>query len=387
MKLAESELKVLKIISLHNGISRKELSKITGLSQAAITIISKSLIQNEYIIEGERISNGLGRKEVMLSSNPHKFFFLGIDIGGYRVRLALSDNSLSVLHTTEFPISDGNTEPSKESFIRARVLQFLTEIEHPASSLDAIGIGVTGIVDSKNRTILSIPNAALSIPNADNWENLDIVQMLSEEFGCPVFLDEGGRTMALTEKFIGKAKEEDDFIIVHSAFGVVAGIMTNGQILKGAQNIGGLLGHITADPNGPRCTCGNYGCLENIVTYPMLEREFSLSGNGHRNLSLVEAYRQNDKQAIDVCISAGQAFGIALSNVVNLFNPVSIYLGGPMFDDFPILFEETRRTITLRANRFATVSLRLDRTTHNHEQGIYGALLLAKTQYLFSTMD
>lgn len=375
MKFADSELKILKTIGLHNGISRKELSKITGLSQAAITIIVKSLIQHSYIMEGERVSSGLGRKEVMLYSNPNKFFFLGIDIGAFLIRLALSDNSLTVLQRSEFLVSDARKEADKENFIVEKVHRFLMDTGHSASSISAIGIGVTGIVDRSKQVILNIPNA-------ENWDNVELPRALNETFGCPVFLDEGGRTLALAEKFLGKAKDESDFIIVHSAFGVVAGIMTNGEILRGAENVGGLLGHITADPNGPRCLCGNYGCLENIVTYPMLEKEFM--GSGSRGLSLAEAYRQNDKNAIDVCINAGQALGIALSNVVNLFNPVSIYLGGPMFDDFPILFEETKRTITLRANRFATLSLRLERSTFNHAQGIFGALLLAKTNFLFA---
>jgi N-acetylglucosamine repressor len=378
LKLAESELKVLKMISMNNGISRKELSKLTNLSQAAITLISKNLIQHEYIKEGEKTSSGLGRKEVLLYSNPEQFHFLGIDIGGYRIRMALADNRLTVLHETEFLVSEGNSAASKEDFIKDRIVRFLDNTGFQASSISAIGIGVTGIIDRDQQVILSIPNA-------EEWNHIQIVKILNEQFGCPVFLEEGGRTMALAEKVFGKAKEEDDFIVVHSAFGVVAGIMTNGHLLKGAQNIGGLLGHITADPNGPRCTCGNYGCLENIVTYPMLEELFMKNRNRYSNL--MEAYRQNDKQAIDVCLAAGEALGIALSNVVNLFNPVSIYLGGPMFDDFPMLFEETKRTITLRANRFATVSLKLDRTSFNLQQGIIGAMLIAKNNFLFSVID
>lgn len=374
LKLSESEQAVLKTIDRQNGISRKELSKVTGMSQAAITAISKSLIQNQYIIEGDKVSSGLGRKEVRLCSNPDKFVFLGIDIGGCRVRIALSDNTLSMLYTTEFSIEKGKTEAHKETFLLDQVLAFLEGTGLSASSLTAVGITVTGIVDNDNRIILSIPNA-------ENWDNIHVIDAFEKQLDCPVFLDEGGRMMALAEKVSGKAKEENDFIVVHSAFGVVAGIMINGKILRGAQNAGGLLGHITADPNGERCTCGNYGCLENIVTYPMLEKYFELQSN--RNVSLVEAYQQNDKQAIDVCIHAGQALGIALSNVVNLFNPVSIYLGGPMFDDFPILLEETKRTVTLRANRFATLSLKLDRTSYNHEQGIMGAVLLAKHSYLY----
>ncbi len=379
--LSDSEWKVLKIISLSNGVSRKELAKRTGLSQAAITMISKELIQSTYIIEGERVGSGLGRKEVMLYSNPHKFTFIGIDIGGYRMRITVANNCLELLHSREFLLSSADPEQTKEEFVIESVRQCMREVGDALPSLSAIGIGVTGIVDRSCQTILNIPNA-------DNWNEVPITHSLQEAFGCPVFLDEGGRTLALAEKYLGKAKEVDDFVIVHAAYGVVSGIVTNGHLIRGAHNLGGLLGHITADPNGTRCLCGNYGCLENIVTYPMLEQDFEARRHTREpSRTLLEAYLENDKHALDVCIDAGHALGIALSNVVNLFNPLAIYLGGPMFDDFPILFEETKRTIILRANRFATVGLRLERSSFQHEQGMYGAALLAKYRYLFPKED
>src|SRR5690554_382505 len=103
MKLSSTEIKVLKLVQSTNGnISRKELSEQSGISQAGITIITKKLMQHQYIVEGEHVSSGLGRKEVMLHSNPDKFTFLGIDIGGFRIRMAISNNNLEFLHTTEF---------------------------------------------------------------------------------------------------------------------------------------------------------------------------------------------------------------------------------------------------------------------------------------------
>lgn len=186
--------------------------------------------------------------------------------------------------------------------------------------------------------------------------------------------------MALAEKLLGTAREERDFIVVHVGYGLVAGIMINDQILRGADNVSNLLGHITVDESAGRCLCGNYGCLENIITFSMLEKEYK--NRGGKKDSIQSGYMENEKIALDVCIRAGKALGIALSNVVNLFNPRSIYLGGAIFDHLPLLFEETKRTITLRANRFATLHLNLDRTSFESSQGLIGALALAKTCYL-----
>ncbi|MEF3306995.1 ROK family transcriptional regulator [Paenibacillus sp. GYB003] len=372
-QLNASEIVVLTSIQQSGGISRKALAEKTGLSQASITKITHRLGRDDYIREGERVGTGMGRKEVLLYPNPGKFKFLGVDIGGHRLRIALADYRYELIRVEQYLMEELERKDDVLRELADKLRSFLEACGE--TSVDAIGVGVTGIVDIGRQTILNIPNL-------DRWNDVNIVGALSDRFGCPVYLEESGRTMAFAEKLAGKAKDESDFIVVHVAYGVVAGIYTSGRPLRGAGNVGGLLGHITADEKGTRCRCGNYGCLENIVTYPMLEGEYRRRGGGAA--SLAEAYGINDKIALDVLIEAGKAIGIALSNVVNLFNPQTIYLGGPVFDRFPIVFEEVRRTVLLRANRFATVAMALDRTTFGDRQGLLGALTLAGTSFVAS---
>lgn len=371
--LNASEIIVLTTIQQSGGISRKALAEKTGLSQASITKITHKLVQGDYIFEGERIGTGLGRKEVMLYPNPDKFKFLGVDIGGYRLRIALADYRYELIRVEECLMEELEDKDDVLQELVGKLRSFLEA--SGTASVDAIGVSVTGIVDIGRRTIMNIPNS-------DRWDRVSIVDELSERFGCPVYLEESGRTMAYAEKLAGKAKDADDFIVVHVAYGVVAGIYTNGEPLRGAGNVGGLLGHITVDEQGTRCRCGNYGCLENSVTFPMLAGAYRNRGGSVS--SLTEAYGMNDKIALDVCIEAGKSIGIALSNVVNLFNPEMIFLGGPVFDRFPLVFEEVRRTVLLRANRFATVGMTLDRTTFGDRQGVLGALTLAGTSFIAS---
>ncbi|TMV44203.1 ROK family transcriptional regulator [Paenibacillus mesophilus] len=376
--LSSTDISVLTSIQQNDGISRKALAEKTGLSQASITKITHKLVSEAYIREGERIGNGLGRKEVLLYPNPHKFKFLGIDIGGYRVRMALADYRYELTHYEQFPVDELEQQEDVLQELMARIAAFLEAAGAPA--VDAIGVSVTGIIDMEKRRILNIPNL-------NRWNDVNIVEGLSKRFEAPVYLEESGRTMAFAEKLLGKAKEAADFIVVHIAYGVVAGIFINGQPLRGVNNVGGLLGHITVDEKGIRCRCGNYGCLENIVTFPMLEGRYrNMSGTANPG-PLPEAYRINDKTALDVCLEAGKSIGIALSNVINLFNPEIIYLGGPVMEQFPIIFEEVRRTVLLRANRFATVGLKLEASSFGDRQGILGALTLAGASYLESRME
>jgi N-acetylglucosamine repressor len=366
MKFHPSEQKVLQLIYTHNGISRKRIAELAYLSQSSITIITKMLLDQQYIVEGGRIGNGMGRKEVLLYANPDKFLFLGIDIGGFRIRITLADNQLNILHEQELLLSQISQDPNRIE----RLLQWIDQFV--SSSLrkpDAIGVGITGIVDPGRQIIMNIPNA-------EGWDDVKLVELLTDRFDCPVFLEEGGRAMALAEKWIGQAHAWTDFLLVHVGHGLVAGIVSNNLLLRGAHNAAGLLGHVTAEPDGERCLCGNYGCLENIITYPMLQSRYVKAGG--QNKSVVDAYKQKDKIALDVCVNGGMALGITLSNAVNLLNPQAIYIGGQMFEDMPILYEETKRTINLRGNRFATMSLQLGNTSYGTKQGIMGALLVAK---------
>lgn len=372
MTLNSSEKQILELISFGQGRSRKKIAEILNLTQGTITNVTKNFLEQGLIVEGERVSSGMGRKEVLLYAHPNKFTYMGIDIGGHSVRFSLGNNGLELLQTHECLMAELTPEVERGEALLRKIDEFLALCGTDAAAIDAIGIGITGIVDAAHQTVLNMPNA-------EHWDNLNLVSLLNARYQCPVFLDESGRTIALAEQMSGEARNIDDFIVVQVGYGIAAGIMIDGRPLRGVNNAAGLLGHITADPNGSRCSCGNYGCLENILTFPMLESEFIRRGGSG---SLAEAYRLNDKVALDVCLDAGQALGIALSNVVNLFNPETIYIGGPMFDVMPLLLDETKRTITLRANRFSTLTLKLERTSFGSRQGLIGALALAKIRLI-----
>jgi N-acetylglucosamine repressor len=371
--LSAREIEALRLIRQHDGISRKALAEMMGLSQASITNMSKELIDRQYVIEGERIGQGLGRREVLLQINPGKFRYLGIDIGGYRFRMALSDSNLNIIGERVCLIDEFKGETNPMPAMLGKIDRFLADMGITADEISAAGIGVSGILDRDRMRIVNVPNIA-------EWEELDIVSVFGRHLGCPVYLDESGRAMAVAEKAYGQAKSVNDFIIVHIAYSIVAGVTINGQLLRGYNNVGGLLGHITADERAGRCLCGNYGCLENLVTFPMIKSAYQRESG--TTVTITEALKHNDKTAIDVCIAAGKAIGIALSNTVNLFNPEVIYISGPVFEHLPIVFEETKRTILLRANRYATVNLRLLSSSYGDKQGMMGALALAGTSML-----
>ncbi|SFT14879.1 ROK family transcriptional regulator [Paenibacillus sp. BC26] len=373
MKPSDKSSQILRLVDKGRGISRKALSEETGLSQASLTKITKTLIEQGYLVEGERVGSGLGRKEVLLYARADRHRFLGIDIGGHKIRVAIADNSLHIQARAEWEMQLFKDHSDKAALLISKIEAFLESSGISQSSIDAIGVGVTGVVDPALQRILTIPNA-------EGWDNVELPIAMQEAFPCPVYMDEGGRTMAIAEKFAGKGTDMEHLITVQIGFGIAAGVIVNDRLLRGSDNVGGLLGHITADNKGIRCTCGNYGCLENIITYPMIELAYRTRGG--KADSLLEAYQTNDKIALDVCLEAGEACGIALSNMVNLFNPKAIFVGGPVMELLPSVFDEMRRTILRRANRFATQRLQMERSSFGNDEGIVGALTLAKSKWM-----
>src|SRR5690606_20551050 len=123
---------------------------------------------------------------------PDKFHFLGIDIGGACLRLAISNNNLEIIYKKEFQMNDISDDEDKSFMLVHKIDQFLEHWNMERNTISAIGIGVTGIINEHSNTILNIPNRL-------GCDNVNTVDNLSETYGCPVYLEEGGRTMTLAE--------------------------------------------------------------------------------------------------------------------------------------------------------------------------------------------
>jgi glucokinase-like ROK family protein len=336
MKL-NNQLTVLKQIRESGPIARVELQKRTKLSWGTITSSIKELLQKRLIVELGSVTTGVGRRPVELDMDLSKNLVLGLDLGSSFIRSILIDVKGQVLGSREIPVDAGG---SKEKILRSLLeagRDLLRQYSVKERSLAGIGVAAPGAVDFRN----GICHYA---PHHPNWKEVALKEIFSREFGVPCFVDHVSNCFALSEKLFGYGRDLDSFVCVLLGTGVSAGIVIHGEVYRGADNFSGEFGHMCVDVDGPRCACGNRGCLEVYTSGSALAR-FGVeearknkgstiaalsraSGGAVTGEMVYEAALSRDPGSLEIFRRTGRYLGIGVSNLVNLLNPQAIILGG-----------------------------------------------------------
>lgn len=351
---AYNETGILDLIRMKQAVSRAELSKETGLSPTAIGAIVSSLMEKEYIHEiGTGESSG-GRKPVLLELKPGSWYSVGLDIEVDTVQYVLMDITGQVLHEGSVPLRV-NTPEMTVMASEACVRQMMRKFSIRKERLLGVGISVPGIVDSKSRRVVLAPNIG--------WEDADPAGMLESEIGLPVYIENEAMASAICENWIGSCQTAGNFVCLNIRSGIGAGIFTGGMPYRGTSGSAGEVGHLVVDENGPRCGCGNRGCLETLAsTGSIVEKARRLARKGLvSNLKKVEnfdgitlkdiadAARAGDAAVISLLEDAARYIGIALSYIINTLNPSRIVLGKDFTVYGDLVLDTLRKIIDARA--------------------------------------
>lgn len=329
---AYNETGILDLIRMKQSVSRADLSKETGLSPTAIGVIVSSLLEKGYIHEtGTGESKG-GRKPVMLELRPDSYYSVGLDIDVDSIQFVLTDITGRLVHEGSVPLAVNTAEGAVKAS-ESCVLDIMGKFSISRERMLGIGISVPGMVDSISHRVVLAPNLG--------WEDEDPAGMLKERLKLPVFMENEAMSSAICENWIGACQKAGNFVCVNIKSGIGAGIFTGGMPYRGTGGSAGEVGHIVVDENGPRCGCGNYGCLETMAsTGRIVEKAMKMvrqgvvsSLNDFENVdalsleNIVDAARSGDGAAMNLLYETARYLGIALSNLVNTLNPSRIVLG------------------------------------------------------------
>jgi len=336
MKL-NNQLTVLKQIRESGPVTRVDLQKRTKLSWGTITSSIKELLQRELIVELGSVTTGVGRRPVELDMNLAKNLVLGLDLGSSFIRSILIDVKGRVLGTREIPVDAEGTRDGILRRLREAGKILLEEHSVDPHCLAGIGIAAPGAVDFRN----GICHYA---PHHPNWRNVPLKDIFSGEFGVPCFVDHVSNCFALSEKLFGHGRGLDSFVCVLLGTGVSAGIVIHGEVYRGADNFSGEFGHTCVDVDGPRCACGNRGCLEVYTSGSALARQGAeearknkggvlaalsrAAGGAVTGEMVYEAALNKDPGSQEIFRRMGRYLGVGVCNLVNLLNPQAIILGG-----------------------------------------------------------
>ncbi|MCR8634072.1 MULTISPECIES: ROK family transcriptional regulator [Paenibacillus] len=328
-----SKTSIIQALRMHGSMPRIQLTKITELSRATISSTISELIEWNLVKETEKAPSTGGRPAISLELVPGSHAIMGADLDNQAWTLGVFDLLGNVLHKTKIPVSSSRPEEAVQELVD-HTSKFVQEFDKEV--IQMFGLGVPGLVDTR----LGIIKSASDL----GWSNVDIEEMVSKGLGWPTVAINRHRARGLAECRFGSGKDYKHMIYVGVGSGIAAGIFNDRQLVSGSFGGAGELGHITVEPDGPVCPCGNNGCLHLYSTASAMEQEArrllragqeesSLRRPGHdlqllRAKDVCLAADQGDELAIRVVNHAATYLGIALANLVNLLNPEAIILGG-----------------------------------------------------------
>ena len=347
---------VSSLIKEKGPISRADISKITKLTRATVSSIVGYLIKKDLIKEIGLISSGVGRKAILLNLNSKAYYSIGVDLGTLHTRVAIVDLIGTIERKIEYPT---NYQQGKEKIIEQLIAAIHNIIKNSGikwKKIAGIGVAAPGLVDKKG-TMLITTNLG--------WKDTPLGDILKKEFHIPVFVDNNVNAMALAEFEFGKNRGIKNFVFINVGVGIGAGVIINGELFHGESNCTGEIGHTTVDYNGPRCSCGNKGCLEIMASGSAIAKRaikaikegakssiYKLSNYDLNQVSaeiVSEAANQGDKLGLNIMKETGEYLGTGVANIINLFNPELVIIGGGVAKAGDLIFKSLKRTVQKRA--------------------------------------
>ncbi|MDT5037997.1 MAG: hypothetical protein QOE03_3182 [Micromonosporaceae bacterium] len=311
-------------------LSRLELSRLTGLSAATASNVTADLIAERLIVEAGQVESDGGRPRVLLRVDPGYGHVIGIDVGETGVKVELFDLAMTRLATVDEPLPCSRPDPAAVADqVAAGIHKVIVVAGVTRASVMAAGIGVPGMVEQGATALVHAPTIG--------WHAVELERMLRDRgMTLPLFIDNGAKTQGQAEMWFGAGRGARHAVIVLVGSGVGAAVVNNGAIFRGVSSSAGEWGHTTIVYGGRQCRCGARGCLEAYVgAEGVLDRYRRARGGrplpGDDEISQIRALvaaADTAKVAANLLDDTAGLLGAGIANLINLFNPERVVLGG-----------------------------------------------------------
>ena len=372
---------LLNLVREHQPISRADLSRRMQLARGGVSLLVNELIAEGLVCEGATGEAARGRKPTFLHVRTHDRMVIAADVRFSRTDLMLSDFS-----GREIALETFSTVFSPREFVRdlAQRVRSLLKAHNATTDCEGMGLVVPGMVDHRSGRILNAPTL--------NWHNVDLRESLASATGLPVQVENAAKACVLSQMWLARDElaSNHDFAFVTVSDGVGVGIVVNGELFRGHENMAGEFGHIPLSMDGPRCLCGNLGCWEayisNIATlsrylgrdaskiHPRLVLE---SDTARLTVTdLVARARQGDAKALTSIQSTARYLGLGLANVVNGLNPARVFLTGEITTAWDLIEGTVREALKERSLTEALAATRVHVASSVENPRLRGAAAL-----------
>ncbi|WP_166665379.1 ROK family protein [Kribbella caucasensis] len=332
------------------------------------TVISELVAEGVVTEVGALRSDG-GRPRQLLRIAPDHAYVVGVDVGEHSVRATLHDLSMKVLAAADVPLPDGPVVADVVRAIRTLTSVTMSDAAVPSGSVLGVGIGVPGIVTHEPEPFVH--------SQVIGWDGVPLRRLL--DLGLPVAVGNGTRAMGQAELWFGAGRGARNVVFAKLDYGVSASSAAD----RGSERLPTLRtcewGHTSVSVDGPRCRCGTHGCLETYVGADAIARRYArargkrIRGGSRKAIATLVSEAPEDPTAAGLIEEMAGYLGVGIANLVNLFQPDRVVLGGWVGLELgPALLPELRRVLASRTLRqpLARTELRLaELRTHAETTG------------------
>ncbi|KIL40616.1 transcriptional regulator [Gordoniibacillus kamchatkensis] len=384
---------ILNMIREYGPISRSDIAKRKQISPTTVASAVKELIQAGLVCEdGAGASNG-GRKPIMLRISPENRFLIGVSVTNYTITVAEINLEANIrkTHTVDVAADPAHGEQIVQLLLDS-IAAFIAQIPYMDRCI-GISISVPGIVDNYRGIVYY--NSKL------NWHNVALKDIIENSFQLKTWIENDMNAMVLAEKKFGQYSKFRNLLYVHAGGGIGAGIVVNDEILRGARGGAGEFGHTSVDRNGIRCECGNVGCLETCVNWDAVRAKLQAAAASDRSSALWSltngkladirpsdfsaALNVGDPAAMTVMNETLEYLGAGIVNMVNLFNPDVVILGGKLLYGNDVMIDSIKSYVRERALQFSIQSMEVHPSSLGDNAELIGAAsILLQDVFRFS---
>lgn len=333
--LSDKEQRVLRLLNRRGRLTKQAIARECGFSRSAVTSVITRLRDLSLVDITDGSSRG-GRRPGLVGLRDDAARLLGVDIGTHFIRSVVTDANGRVLASTVQEREPYNYDILAPPDVEAAADAALAQCHLHRSDIDAIGIGISGIVDEST-------GVCLFLNKVPEWRNFPVRDHFAGVFDNEhLYVRDSTNAMAVAEKRFGSCMDDDDFVLVNIGMGMGAAIYVDGESVTSRGRISGEIGHIDVAQGASMCVCGNTGCLESTSSgWAIASRAkdaletgviSSLSGLSNtdqlRMKDIIDAARDGDKLAVSMLRDSAKQTSIAMSILINLLNPPKIVLVG-----------------------------------------------------------
>ncbi len=344
---------VLNMLRLHAPISRAQVANLTGLNRGTVSNIVNILIEEGLVFEDEQKGSGIGRPAISLGLRPDGGAVIGVEIGVDFITILLTNFVAQEIWDTRIQMDASQSQTEIISQAEQLIDQaLLIAGEHRLRPL-GIGVGLPGLVNAHQGNLIMAPNL--------HWMNVPLRLIWNQRFHLPIYIENEANLAALGEYYFGIARDVDSFIYLSAGIGLGGGIMVGGRLFRGGRGYAGEIGHIQRDPTGERCGCGRIGCWETQVGPRAVLHRVKKELQSHSDRSLLSACADDvDSLTFEMVVQfalEGDALcrqaieevavhlGMGIADMVHIFNPELVLIGGAFIQAKDILHPIIEKTI------------------------------------------